>query len=90
MFRIHKIIDGESLILKEEEPITLIEVGTGKERKLLLERESREKDTRAKVNTKQIIKEELKQAEYVKYGVIPLLRFKEIQKDLKVLMERIL
>lgn len=48
---------------------------------------SRERDTRAKVNTKQIIKEELKQAEYVEYDVIPLLRFREIQENLNLVIE---
>ena len=45
MFRINKVIDEESLILKEDEPITLTEVGTGIKRKLLLEDKETEHPT---------------------------------------------
>ena len=71
MFR---IVDEESLILKEDEPITLTEVATGRKRKLLLE-------------NKKKLKEELKQAEYVEYDFIPLLRFQEIQANLNTIIE---
>ena len=38
-------------------------------------------------NKKKLIKEELKQAEYVEYDVIPLLRFTEIQANLNTVIE---
>ena len=148
MFRINKVIDEESLILKEDEPITLSEVGTGIKRKLLLEDKETEhptllteeffdiiicltsitrrltqqimySDKDAEVietqkqliiqaiaiitdtlnldkeegyktenkKKKKLIKEEVKPVEYVEYDVIPLLRFTEIQENLKTIIE---
>ena len=148
MFRINKVIDEENLILKEDEPITLTEVGTGIKRKLLLEDKETEQPTLlteeffdiiicltsitrrltqqimysekdAEVietqkqliiqaiaiitdtlnldkeegyktenkKKKKLIKEEVKPVEYVEYDVIPLLRFTEIQENLKTIIE---
>ncbi len=44
MLRINKVENEENLILKEYEPITLTEVGTGRKRKLLLENKEEKKE----------------------------------------------
>lgn len=45
MLKINKVENEENLILKEYEPITLTEVGTGIKRKLLLENKGEERPT---------------------------------------------